>query len=164
MLTWNVPAVSYRRAEMRGPRACEGRRPGAARHGTRRWGPAAAVASVTLAATILAGCTTRPAAPSPTARTPSATATASAAGIEADIGKIKHVVIIMQENRSFDSFFGTYPGADGIPAKNGQFTVCVPDPRTKGCDKPYHDPSPVNGGAGHNLSDSIADVDGGKMD
>ena len=50
------------------------------------------------------------------------------------IGKIRHVVVIMQENRSFDSFFGTYPGADGIPARNGQFTVCVPDPRTKGCD------------------------------
>jgi phospholipase C len=122
------------------------------------------VASVTLAAAILAGCTTGPAAPNPTARTSSATAAASAAGIEAGIGKIKHVVIIMQENRSFDSFFGTYPGADGIPARNGQFTVCVPDPRTKGCDKPYHDPSLVNGGAGHNLSDSIADVDGGKMD
>ena len=32
------------------------------------------------------------------------------------IHKIKHVVVIMQENRSFDSYFGTYPGADGIPA------------------------------------------------
>ena len=32
------------------------------------------------------------------------------------IHKIKHVVIIMQENRSFDSYFGTFPGADGIPA------------------------------------------------
>ncbi|HUZ55089.1 MAG TPA: alkaline phosphatase family protein, partial [Streptosporangiaceae bacterium] len=62
------------------------------------------------------------------------------------IHKIRHVVIIMQENRSFDSFFGTYPGADGIPAKNGRFAVCVPDPRTKGCDRPYHDPSLVNGG------------------
>ena len=31
------------------------------------------------------------------------------------IHKIKHVVIVMQENRSFDSYFGTYPGADGIP-------------------------------------------------
>jgi len=29
--------------------------------------------------------------------------------------RIKHVVIVMQENRSFDSYFGTYPGADGIP-------------------------------------------------
>src|SRR5436305_14585750 len=29
------------------------------------------------------------------------------------IHKIQHVVVIMQENRSFDSYFGTYPGADG---------------------------------------------------
>src|SRR5262249_19851353 len=59
------------------------------------------------------------------------------------IHKIRHVLIIMEENRSFDSFVGTYPGADGLPAKNGQFTVCVPNPRTHGCDRPYHDPSPV---------------------
>ena len=45
------------------------------------------------------------------------------------IHKIKHVIIIMQENRSFDTYFGTYPGADGIPKERGQFTVCVPDPR-----------------------------------
>src|ERR1700751_3745209 len=83
---------------------------------------------------------------------------------EAGIHKIKHVVIIMQENRSFDSFFGTYPGADGIPAKNGHFTVCVPDPRRHRCDRPYHDPSLVNGGAGHSREDAIDDVDGGKMD
>jgi phospholipase C len=152
-------------------RTCEGRqrrssdaRPGAS-HGTKRWLAAAAAA---LAATILAGCTSgSSAAPSPTAKTPTAKtpgATASTAGSEAGIGKIRHVVIIMQENRSFDSFFGTYPGADGIPAKNGQFTVCVPDPRTKGCDKPYHDPSLVNGGAGHNLTEAVTDIDGGKMD
>ena len=82
----------------------------------------------------------------------------------AAIHKIRHVVIIMQENRSFDSYFGTYPGADGIPAKNGQFTVCVPDPRTHGCDRPYHDPSLVNGGAGHNEQDAITDIDHGAMD
>jgi len=29
------------------------------------------------------------------------------------IHTIKHVIVIMQENRSFDSYFGTYPGADG---------------------------------------------------
>jgi phospholipase C len=103
-------------------------------------------------ATLCAACTSQP--------TTSPHPTSTPGGIS----KIRHVVIIMQENRSFDSFFGTYPGADGIPAKNGQFTVCVPDPRTKGCDRPYHDPSLVNGGAGHNLSDSIADVGGGKMD
>jgi phospholipase C len=30
-------------------------------------------------------------------------------------GMIQHVVIIMQENRTFDHYFGTYPGANGIP-------------------------------------------------
>ncbi len=80
------------------------------------------------------------------------------------IHKIQHVVIIMQENRSFDSFFGTFPGADGLPAKNGRFTVCVPDPRRRTCDRPYHDPSLVNGGGEHTRDDAIADVDGGKMD
>ena len=44
------------------------------------------------------------------------------------IHKIKHVIVIMQENRSFDSYFGTFPGADGIPMRNGKPTVCVPDP------------------------------------
>ena len=47
---------------------------------------------------------------------------------EAGIHKIKHVIVIMQENRSFDTYFGTYPGADGIPMQNGVPTVCVPDP------------------------------------
>jgi phospholipase C len=80
------------------------------------------------------------------------------------MSKIRHVVIIMQENRSFDSFFGTFPGADGIPARNGRFTVCVADPRGGHCEQPYHDPSLVNGGAAHRRSAAIADIDGGKMD
>jgi phospholipase C len=29
---------------------------------------------------------------------------------------IKHLVYIIQENHSFDNYFGTYPGANGIPA------------------------------------------------
>ena len=39
------------------------------------------------------------------------------------IHKIRHVVIVMQENRSFDSYFGTYPGARGIPMRQGEPTV-----------------------------------------
>ncbi len=31
------------------------------------------------------------------------------------IHRIDHAIVIMQENRSFDSYFGTYPGADGLP-------------------------------------------------
>ena len=80
------------------------------------------------------------------------------------IRKIKHVIVIMQENRSFDSYFGTFPGADGIPAANGQFTVCVPDPVTKGCDKPYNNPSDTDLGGCHGSSCIPTVEDGGKMD
>lgn len=80
-----------------------------------------------------------------------------------DLHKIRHVVIIMQENRSFDSYFGTYPGADGIPARGGRFTVCNPDPRG-GCRVPYHDPSTINGGGAHNHPPAVAAIHGGRMD
>jgi phospholipase C len=71
----------------------------------------------------------------------------------------------MQENRSFDSFFGTYPGADGIPglAGNPGSLPCLPDPRLGGCDRPYHDPSLVNGGGPHSAQNAAADIDNGLM-
>jgi phospholipase C len=128
---------------------------------------------VAIAAILIAGCTSGSGGSSNAGASGSATAGSSAPPAapvsEAGIHKIQHVVIIMQENRSFDSYFGTYPGADGIPATNGQFTVCVPDPRrasqnSGGCDKPYHDPSLVNGGASHSLAAAQTDIDGGKMD
>jgi phospholipase C len=90
---------------------------------------------------------------------PQSSATASTTGIH----KIQHVVIVMQENRSFDEYFGTYPGVDGLPMQNGQFTTCVPDPRG-GCQRPYHDPDPVNGGGPHSQANATADINGGKMD
>ena len=75
------------------------------------------------------------------------------------IHKIRHVVVIMQENRSFDSYFGTFPGADGIPAG-----VCVPDPVNGGCVRPFHDPRDMNAGGPHGHKAALLDVDGGKMD
>ena len=75
------------------------------------------------------------------------------------IHKIKHVVVIMQENRSFDQYFGTYPGADGIPPG-----VCVPDPVNGGCVKPFHDSADKNFGGPHGASNAVADINGGKMD
>ena len=36
------------------------------------------------------------------------------------IHAIRHIVVIMQESRSFESNFGTYPGADGIPMAGGR--------------------------------------------
>ncbi len=78
--------------------------------------------------------------------------------------KIKHVVIIMQENRSFDSYFGTYPGADGIPAQNGHFTVCVPDPASGTCMAPWHNPADLNYGGPHGALNAKADINNGQMD
>ena len=45
---------------------------------------------------------------------------------EQGIHKIQHVIVIMQENRSFDSYFGTYPGVEGLPVQGGVPAVCVP--------------------------------------
>ncbi len=80
------------------------------------------------------------------------------------IHKIRHVVIIMQENRSFDSYFGTFPGANGIPMANGVPSVCLPDPQQGGCVRPFHDRNDRNVGGPHSGSAAIADIDGGKMD
>ncbi len=84
----------------------------------------------------------------------SASPSFAASGIE----KIQHVVMIMQENRSFDSYFGTYPGANGIPPG-----VCVPDPLHGGCVRPHHDSNDKNVGGPHGANDSVADINGGKM-
>ncbi|HZS86703.1 MAG TPA: alkaline phosphatase family protein [Chloroflexota bacterium] len=75
-----------------------------------------------------------------------------------DLSKVQHVVIIMQENRSFDHYFGTYPGADGIPSG-----ICLPNPIRGGCDAPFHDPSPLNYEAGHDASSYVADLNAGAM-
>lgn len=95
---------------------------------------------------------------------PSATASPTASGGSSGLQKIKHIVVIMQENRSFDEYFGLYPGADGLPRQNGQFTVCVPDPASGTCVRPYHDATDKNGGGPHGSSNATADLNGGKMD
>jgi phospholipase C len=93
-------------------------------------------------------------------------ALAPAASAAGGIHKIKHVVIIQQENRSFDSYFGTYPGADGIPGLAGHpgRVPCIPDPARGGCVRPYHDTALENIGGPHDNSVFAADLDGGKMD
>ena len=92
---------------------------------------------------------------------PSAPARRAAAS---GLGKIQHIVIIMQENRSFDSYFGTFPGADGIPMSNGVPTVCVPDPKTGQCVAPFRDTSDLNIGGPHGAVAAAADIDAGRMD
>lgn len=75
------------------------------------------------------------------------------------LDKIQHFVFIMQENRSFDEYFGTYPGADGIPQG-----VCLADPMGGPCVAPYHDTTDVDRGGPHSWDNSAADINGGKMD
>jgi phospholipase C len=85
---------------------------------------------------------------------------ASAAGSS----KIKHVVVIMQENRTFDHYFGTYPKADGIPMRNGIPTVCAPDPENGTCVRPFRIATDLNRGGPHGQANADADINGGKMD
>ena len=90
------------------------------------------------------------------------------------IDNINHLVFIVMENRSFDHYFGTYPGADGIPMDaNGKPAVCQPGWATTGfghavptgtCEYPYHDTDYIDAGGPHGHIASTMSVDGGKMD
>jgi phospholipase C len=79
------------------------------------------------------------------------------------IHKIQHVIVVMQENRSFDDYFGTYPGADGIPMTDGHPSVCIPDPRRARCVRPFHDPKLVDIGGPHTDLDAVLDIHDGRM-
>jgi phospholipase C len=107
-------------------------------------------------------------APSSVAASPSDSPTPSPSGdltkLEQAQQHIEHVIFIVQENRSFDHYFGTYPGADGIPMRNGKPTVCAPDPILGTCVPPYHSTNQLAEGGPHAQRHSRADVDGGKMD
>jgi phospholipase C len=48
---------------------------------------------------------------------------------------IRHLVVMMQGDRTFDNYFGTYPGADGLPVDTCQALV-VTEPRN-GCVAPF---------------------------
>ncbi|MGZ7036075.1 MAG: alkaline phosphatase family protein, partial [Ilumatobacteraceae bacterium] len=57
---------------------------------------------------------------------------AASAAMPQGIHKIKHIVVIMQENRSFDSYFGTYPAPTGYrwPTANQRCAFPIlPPPR-----------------------------------
>ncbi len=129
-------------------------------HPKRRRGAAAPVSAATavLAVTALS-LTARLAPPSHATLSPRAISVSAPAAARHGIHKIKHVVVIMQENRSFDSYFGTFPRAHGIPAH-----TCIPDPRRHRCAKPFHDRHNSNTGGPHGWDAAKADINHGKMD
>jgi phospholipase C len=123
------------------------------------------IGTVAVSLSALAGCTvggssaegSAPSSSSPTG------VSATPAALQG-FANIQHVIVIVQENRSFDHYFGTFPGADGLPMANGRFTSCVPDPVSGVCAPPYHDTGLRDYGGPHEQSASEADVNGGKMD
>jgi phospholipase C len=66
---------------------------------------------------------------------------------------ITHILILMQENHSFDNYFGTYAGADGPPA--GTFVEGV---------APYHLPQAISSNLPHSVAAALSAVNGGRMD
>lgn len=116
-----------------------------------------------LAAVVLSSCDTPGPKMAPFAERVPGGATGSYV-VPPGLHKVKHVIVIMQENRSFDSYFGTFPGADGIPVRHGAPSVCVPDPASGTCVTPHVNHADVNGGGPHSAANAVADIDGGKMD
>ncbi|HEX3369431.1 MAG TPA: alkaline phosphatase family protein, partial [Candidatus Cybelea sp.] len=94
---------------------------------------------------------------------------------------IKHVVIVIQENRSFDNFFATFPGADGTTVGKA---AAMPQSIAESCPKPITAPTTIpltevdlqghgfpssygyqtNADLGHLYANFRTNYDSGKMD
>jgi phospholipase C len=124
---------------------------------------------------VLVACGVAAATAATTHATPRADATAT---------PIKHVVVIFQENVSFDHYFGTYPfaantdgghftAAKGTPVANGlNFSLLAANPNSSNPKRLDSSPTGLPGSPGgqltcdmdHNYSDEQQAEDGGKMD
>ena len=120
------------------------------------------VAALVVPAALLAGCSGSGGPPSAGIVSPLPVRLASHRGIH----RIKHVVVIMQENRSFDSYFGTFPGAEGLPSgRDGNFTSLRPRPAHGRLRLPVPQPEPGERAArSHNGDSARADINDGRMD
>jgi phospholipase C len=87
---------------------------------------------------------------------------ASAAPADTAQTPIKHFVYMLQGDRSFDNYFGTYPGADGIPAGTCQRRVVT------GTDTDCVKPFPLHGKTAPALGAGTVELnnqyDEGRMD
>lgn len=77
------------------------------------------------------------------------------ASFTASIARIQHIVFIIKENRSFDNYFGTYPGANGATSGTTSTGQVMPLGHTP--DQPPRD-------IDHFAIDALNGMDGGKMD
>jgi phospholipase C len=85
------------------------------------------------------------------------------AGVPAPAGAkatpIKHIIYVIQENHSFDNYFGTYPGASGFPAG----TKLPEQPGAQPTLAPFHLTS-LSTDLPHSREVALKAYDGGKMD
>jgi phospholipase C len=79
----------------------------------------------------------------------------STSQLEAFRSKIQHIVYILKENRSFDNYFGMFPGAEG--ATSG--VISTGERIALG-----HTPDRVPRDLGHGWSDAHTAINGGRMD
>src|SRR6202042_824790 len=92
------------------------------------------------------------------------------------LSQVKHLVFLMQENRSFDHYFGTFPGARGfndptaIRLPTGRSVFQQPDPANPdGYLEPFHISTVTSGAAAvpslsHNWAPQHASWNHGAMD
>src|SRR5277367_86281 len=69
--------------------------------------------------------------------------------------KIQHIVFIIKENRSFDHYFGSFPGAYGTKTGLTSIGTTIPVP---------HAPDQMPYDLGHGAGDAVIAMDGGLMD
>src|SRR6266540_3901856 len=104
----------------------------------------ASPAMLLVLAVLAAACTRSDAATE--APVDSSSASASGSSSLQGFDNLQHLIFVVQENRSFDHYFGTFPGANGIPTKDGKPAVCIPDPVLGRCVRPFHEAAVVNQG------------------
>jgi phospholipase C len=82
--------------------------------------------------------------------------------------QVQHVIIIMQENRSFDNYFGAYQPqlagqtVNGIPGLGTTNAPCLPFVMGQvACMPPFHDIHGFNAGGNHTSAYAIKDLDNG---
>jgi phospholipase C len=75
---------------------------------------------------------------------------------------IQHLVVLLQENHSFDNYFGTYPGANGLPI--GTKMPIDPNNLSAGYVVPWHIGDATITDLSHSSSTYAAQYNNGKMD
>ena len=87
------------------------------------------------------------------AASPAPSQSSDAATVALARTKIDHIVFVIKENRTFDNYFGQFPGADGATTGN----TC------DGGERPLL-PAPDRGYAsGHSFTDGVSAINGGQM-